>query len=308
MIDLSETPLVETGWLAAHLSDPNLRLVDARWRGDGSGPVVYRAGHIPGAVYLSWATDLAYTAENGVRWVLLPPDRFATVVGAAGIGPETRVVVHAERDESGAARLWWALRYYGHEQVAVLNGGLTRWRAENRPLSTEVTQPPPARFKPHPRPHLRATAAEIEAILANPTTDVCLVDTRPLEQYRGQAVWTPQGSLYLPEGQDWVEVEPGRAMRGGRIPGAISQHAVKNLNPADDWRYQNPETLRAQAEKAGLKPEQRVITYCGCGISASLTLFALYVAGYRDLALYDASWEEWGTDPARPIERPKMNV
>ncbi len=302
MIDFSEQPLVETEWLAEHLSDTNLRLVDARWRGDGSGREVYLAGHIPGAVHLDWQRDLGWTDEQGVRDLLLPPDQFAEAMGAAGIGDETLVVAYAETDHSGAARLWWALRYYGHDQVVVLNGGWTKWVAEGRAVSIEIPQPLPASFTPHPRSNWLATADEIELALKGTYPEVRLVDSRPPEQYRGQAIWTPRGSLFLPPGQGWIEVNDRRVMRSGHIPGAVNIHASTNLNPVD-WTYLPPEELRDRARQAGIEPENRVITYCGVGISASLGLFALYLAGYRNVALYDASWEEWGTDPNRVVER-----
>lgn len=292
--------LVETAWLAAHLDDPGLRIVDARWRGDGSGRQLYREGHIPGAIHLDWHLDLNHT-RHGVRDLLLPPDQFAGVLSAAGIGDETRVVAYAETDYSGAARLWWAFRYYGHDRVAVLNGGLTRWLAEGRPLSTEVPDVAPARFTPRPRPNLLATAAEIESILQDPARKAALVDTRPLEQYAGLAVWTPPGSRYLPPGQDWIELD-GRVFRAGHIPGAASLPSSENLDPAT-WTFLDPQALRDRALAAGVRPEERVIAYCGVGISASLGLFALHLAGYPDLALYDASWEEWGADPDRPVRR-----
>ncbi len=307
VIDFSEQPLVETEWLAEHLSDTNLRLVDARWRGDGSGREVYLAGHIPGAVHLDWQCDLSWTDERGVRDLLLPPDQFAEVMGAAGIGDETLVIAYAETDHSGAARLWWALRYYGHDQMAVLNGGWTKWAAEGRAVSIEIPQPLPASFTPHPRSNWLATADEIEQALKGTYPEVRLVDSRPPEQYRGQAIWTPHGSLFLPPGQGWIEVNDRRMMRGGHIPGAINIHASTNLNPVD-WTYFPPEKLRDKARQAGVEPENRVITYCGVGISASLGLFALYLAGYRDIALYDASWEEWGTDSNRPVEREEGDV
>lgn len=128
-----------------------MRVVDARWRGDGTGRELYQQGHLPGAFHLDWQRDLSWTDERGVGYLLLPPEPFATVMEAAGIGDRTRVVAYAETDHSGAARLWWALRFYGHEQVAVLNGGWTRWVAEGRAVETEVPRPAPATFTPRPR-------------------------------------------------------------------------------------------------------------------------------------------------------------
>ena len=291
--------LVETGWLADHLLDPGLRVVDARWRGDDSGYQLYQAGHIPGAIHLDWHLNLNHTLA-GVRDLILPAEHFATVMSAAGIGDETQVVAYAETDYSGAARLWWALRYYGHDQVAVLNGGLTKWIAEGRELTRQIPEISPAHFTPQPRPALFATATEIQAILSDPATQASLVDSRPREQYVGSAVWTPHGSLYLPPEEEWVDAG-GRRLRGGRIPGAVSLPSSENLDP-QDWTFLSPDDLRSRALANGVQPEHRVITYCGVGISASLGLFALHLAGYPDLALYDASWEEWGHDPDLPIE------
>jgi thiosulfate/3-mercaptopyruvate sulfurtransferase len=302
MLDFSTHPLVETAWLAAHLSDADMCIVDARWRGDGTSRDLYQQGHLPGAIHLDWYHDLSWTDARGVRNLLLPPESFATVMEAAGIGDRTRVVAYAETDHSGAARLWWALRFYGHDQVAVLNGGWTRWVAERRPVSTEIPHPVPARFTPRSRPQLLATATEIVQALHEPASLVRLVDTRPAEQYAGQAIWTPNGSLFLPPDQHWIVLPDQRVIRGGHIPGAVHLHATRFLNPAD-WTYLSPRSIRSLAEAAGLEPEQRVITYCGVGISASLGLFALHLAGYQNAALYDASWEEWGTNPTFPVER-----
>jgi thiosulfate/3-mercaptopyruvate sulfurtransferase len=278
-----------------------LRVVDLRWRADGSGRDVYAAAHIPGAVHLDWHADLN---GGGSEDNLLPPDRFAALMEASGIGDDTAVVGYAETDHSGAARLWWALRYYGHDQVAVLNGGLDKWQAEGRPLASySSSYASSSRFTPRVQPRWLATAAEIDAALASPDSPVQLVDTRPAEQYAGLAVWTPEGSRYLPPGQRWIEVD-GVALQPGRIPGAIHWHAARNL--ASDWTYRSPAELRDMAEAAGIRldhPGERVILYCGVGISASLGLFALHLAGHRNLALYDASWREWGSDPLRPVER-----
>lgn len=290
------TTLVETSWLAEHLDHPLLRVVDMRWRGDGSGRQLYQQSHIPSAVHLDWHDDLNGGSPDDL---LLPPDHFATLMAASGIGDDTAVVTYADTDHSGAARLWWALGYHGHRQVAVLNGGIDRWVAEGRPLTTAVPQPAPAVFTPRLQPRWLATAKEIETVLENPTAGVQLVDTRPPEQYAGLAVWSPQGSRFLPPGQNRVEVD-GALLRAGHIPGAAHLHSVDNLSP--DWTYRSRPELAALAAQAGLRPDRRVILYCGVGISASLGLFALHLAGFDDLALYDASWREWGADPARPVE------
>jgi thiosulfate/3-mercaptopyruvate sulfurtransferase len=298
MLDFSANPLIEADWLAANLDQVNLRIVDARWRGDGSARQRYLEGHIPGAVFLDWELDLSST-QNDIRFMLLPPNEFAAVMSNAGIGNDTCVVAYADLDYSGATRLWWALRYYGHSQVAVLNGGLNKWLMENHAIEQIVPSPPPARFKPDPQPQLIAQITEVEMATHRSSNAVNLVDTRPIEQFEGRAVWAPTGSLFLPAGQDWVEVE-GRRMRAGHMPNAVHLNSSKNLDP-NTWTYLDSNDIRNRAVAAGVDPENRVITYCGCGISASLGLFALHLAGYKNLALFDGSWEEWGTDPKKPI-------
>lgn len=295
---MDSSSLVDTGWLAAHLTDPGLRIIDARWRGDETSRLLYRQGHIPGAVHLDWHFDLNTTID-GVRDLLLPPQEFQRVMQSAGIGDETAVVAYAETDYSGAARLWWALRYYGHANVAVLDGGLTKWVAEGYPLTTDLPQLIPTIFTPRPQPALLATSDEILSILDDPLAQAAIIDSRPPEQYAGQAIWTPAGSRYLPSGKAWVDAG-GRRLRGGRIPGAVSLPSTGNFDP-QNWTLLDPETLADRARAAGLEPDQRIILYCGVGISASLGMFALHLAGYPDLALYDASWEEWGHDPHLPV-------
>lgn len=304
MLDPVKQPLVETGWLAARLDRPNLRIVDARWRGDGtSSRKLYRNGHIPGAVHLDWQLDLSWTNRANLRYMLLPPGRFAAVMTQAGIGNDSLVVVYSDYDYSGAARLWWALQYYGHERVVVLNGGWNKWRAEGRPVSLESFQPATsAPFNSRLQPCWLAKSNEICRALSQANPSVRLVDTRPPEQYAGQAVWTPPGSHFLAAGTQEVEIGARKPMRAGHIPGAVNITSSTNLNPAD-WTYLPAPAIRRKALEAGLEPTQRVLTYCGVGISASLGLFALYLAGFKNLALYEASWEEWGTDPTFPVEK-----
>jgi len=181
MLDFVAHPLVEPSWLAAHLHDGDVRVVDARWRGDGTSRELHRQGHLPGAVHLDWQRDLSWTDERGVGYLLLPPEAFAAVMEAVGIDDRTRVVAYAETDHSGAARFWWV--------------------AEGLPVETEVPHPAPTTFTPRPRRQLLAQAREIEQALLGAGARVRLVDTRPREQYEGQAVWTPHGSLFLPSGQ-----------------------------------------------------------------------------------------------------------
>ena len=259
MLDFVAHPLVEPSWVAAYLDD-DVRVVDARWRGDGTSRELYRQGYLPGAVHLDWQRDLSWTDERGVEYLLLQPEPFAAVMEAVEIGDWTRVVAYTETDHSGATRLWWALRYYGHEQVAVLDGG---W-----PISTEGGWLAPTRFTPRLRPPLLAWASEIEQALHEADSRVRLVDTRPREQYAGQAIWTPHGSLFLPSGQSWIALADGRVMRAGHIPGALHLYASRLLNPVD-WTYLPRESLRALARGAGLEPAECVIIYCGSGISAS---------------------------------------
>jgi thiosulfate/3-mercaptopyruvate sulfurtransferase len=180
---------------------------------------------------------------------------------------------------------------------------LNRWQAEGRPLETGAAPlvPAPVHFTPRPQSQWLATADEIQQALEAASGEVALVDTRPLEQYVGQAVWTPPGSHYLVSGDTTADIGARGPMRAGHIPTAVHLHASLNLDPTT-WTYLPPEVLRARVEAVGVQPAQRVITYCGVGISASLGLFSLYLAGYRNLALYDGSWEEWGTDPNRAID------
>jgi thiosulfate/3-mercaptopyruvate sulfurtransferase len=308
MADFAQYPLSSTAWLADHLAYANLRIVDARWRGDSRNVpgaprsrALYEAGHVPGAVPLDWPYDLSYS-ESGIRDLLLPSDQLAAVREAAGIGDDTTVVAYAETDHSGAARLWWALRYFGHEQVAVLDGGFNKWQAEGRPQETGPANPLPLAgvYSACPQPEWLATGDEIQQALDASRPDLALVDTRSLEQYLGQAVWTPRGSRFLEPGGATIVIGACAPMRSGHIPGAVHLHASANLE-ANTWVYLPPEAIHARMQAVGVQPVQRVITYCGVGISASLGLFSLYLAGYRNIALYDGSWEEWGTDTNRPV-------
>ena len=190
------SPLVQTAWLADHLDHPDVRVVDVRWRAQyeaGRGisaddKAGYLAGHIPGAVFVGMVRDLA-DPQSDVPDRLVSPAPFAQVMERLGIGDRTLVVAYDDMVlPLSAARLWWALSYYGHARVRVLDGGLRRWRAEGRPLSTEVPVPPPATFTPRPQPDWLATKATVVAALDQP--NVAIVDCLAPDQYHSSAVRT----------------------------------------------------------------------------------------------------------------------
>jgi thiosulfate/3-mercaptopyruvate sulfurtransferase len=295
--------LVSTEWLEQHLGERDLAVVDMRWREDGSARSLYDASHVPGAVHLDWSTDLVDPA-NPVAFMLAPPDLFEAAMARCGIGEETTVVAYADQYGNGPYRLWWASRMYGHESVSVLDGGFDKWSSEGRPTLSESSQPlPPARpwrALAHPvRPTSRLIAHAEDVASAELEPDVVVLDSRPAEQYKGEAVWFEAGPVQA--GPDGIAHTPRGDLRAGHIPWAASMPAAELYEV--DFTMKSPAELRDMFARVGATPERRAITYCGCGISASALLFALTLSGVEDAALYDASWEEWGRDPSRPIAR-----
>jgi len=298
-------PLVQTDWLAEHLGDSDLRIVDARWRPryeQGRGVSTddragYLAGHIPGAVFVGMVSDLS-DPGHPVPDMLAPPEQFARVMGRLGISNDTLVVAYGDLGPPVApARLWWALSYYGHDRVQVLDGGLRKWRAEGRPLSTDVSAPPTTVFTARPRPNWIAKKEDVVKALGRPGAVV--VDCLSSAMY---------GST---ENHPWGE-------RPGHIPGAVNVSALANIDPtmvlasAEDYQrvwasdqgltYASRDALAALYKSAGVPPHLEVITYCGRGYGAACGLLALKALGYERVRLYDGSWAEWSADPDLPIE------
>lgn len=278
------TTLIDTSTLAAHLDDPAVAIVDCRFRLDDAswGEQDYLSAHIPGAVYAHLDRDLsgAKTGRNG-RHPLPAPGALAATLGRLGIDRDVQVVGCDQDTGMWASRLWWLLRWLGHDAVAVLDGGLGKWTAEQRPTVAGREERPSRQFRAGAvRGNMAVTADEVAATLDRP--DWRIVDARAPERYRG-------------------EVEP-IDRTGGHIPGAVDHFYGWNLT--ESGTFQAPAVLRARlsALTGGVPPDQ-VVCYCGSGVSACHNLLALERAGLGGARLYPGSWSEWSSDPSRPVER-----
>ncbi|MCY4146261.1 MAG: sulfurtransferase [Chloroflexi bacterium] len=278
--------LVQTDWLHEHLDDADLRVVEIRGKvlppteppphylSDRAG---YEAAHIPGAVYVDWQVDIVEPGSPSND--IAAPARFSALMQALGINSHTRVVVADDAGGMFAARLRWALRYYGHAQVQTLDGGWTKWRKERRPTSQAIPHYPRGEFDARPIPSLKATAADILPKLA--TGGMQLIDTRSPGEYSGAA---------------------SRAQHGGHIPTAIN--LPRSTLVAADMRLKSADELRRIFTAHGIDLDAAdTVLYCNSGVSATYGMLAMEVAGAQNLRIYDGSWKEWGGDETTPKAR-----
>jgi len=274
--------LVGTDWLPAHLADPHVRVVDSSFKLPGITPTAredYDRAHIPGAVFF----DIDDICEPGTSLphMIPSPGLFAQKVGALGIGDDDRVVVYDSAGLSSAGRAWWMLRMFGHHDVALLDGGLPKWRAEGRPVDAAVPTPPPRRFTARFDPSLVRNKRALLDSLA--TRREQIVDARAAGRFDGTVP------------------EPRSGMRSGHIPGGrnvpyelVTDPRTRQLKSAD-------ELARLFAD-AGVALDRPIVTSCGSGVTACALAFALHLIGHPRAAVYDGSWSEWGLPGDTPVE------
>lgn len=275
--------LIDVPTLSRQLQEPNWVVLDCRFdlAKPDWGAEAYAAGHIPGAGYLNLEHDLSSApSEQSGRHPLPDPTMVAARFGALGIDSNTQVVVHDQGSGMYAARAWWTLRWLGHDNVALLNGGLAAWTTAGQPLTATTTQPPPRRFLARPDASRIIGVERLQQELAAGT--VRLVDARGADRYAGEN----------------ETIDPA----AGHVPGALNHPFARNLNA--DGQLHSPETLRTQWQATlDGRPPADMVAMCGSGVSACLNLLAMEHAGLGGARLYPGSWSEWIRDPARPIAR-----
>lgn len=273
--------LVSTEWVARHLKDPSVRLVES-----DEDLLLYETGHIPGAVKVDWVTDLNDPVERDY----LDRDRFQALLRAKGINADTTIVFYGDKNNWWATYAFWVFSLFGIERLKVMDGGRARWVDEGRPMSTETPAYPAGNIKVGER-NDAAIRAFRDEVLAHVRKRGQLVDVRSPEEFTGQRMHMPD---YPNEG----------ALRGGHIPGAKSIPWARAVNPDTHCFRPAAELKRLYQEEQGLSPEKETIAYCRIGERSSHSWFALtYLLGFRNVKNYDGSWTEWGNGVRLPIEK-----
>jgi thiosulfate/3-mercaptopyruvate sulfurtransferase len=281
--------LVETDWLAQHLEDPGVRVLECTvylhpadvpggFRVE-SGRAKWAEGHIPHAGFVDLQEELSDRTSK-LRFMMPPAAQFAEAMGRAGVGAGVRVILYDRAVNMWAARVWWMLRAFGFDAAAVLNGGFKKWTLEGRPVATDAGARPALEFTPRPRPALMADKAGVLAAVGE--SSACVLNALTEEQHRGTG-----GVAYA---------------RPGRIAGSVNVPARELVDP-QTHAYLAADVLRAKFQAAGALDARRVVTYCGAGIAASSDAFVLTLLGRDDVAVYDASLSEWAADPSLPMDR-----
>ncbi|MFL5298013.1 MAG: 3-mercaptopyruvate sulfurtransferase [Phenylobacterium sp.] len=273
-------PLVTTAWLAEHLTDRDVQVVDATWYMPAEGKRgrdSFEAGHIPGAVFFD--IDEIADPHTDLPHMLSSPEAFAEAAGDLGLRRDETVVVYDAQGMFSAPRVWWTLRVMGFPKVFVLDGGLPKWRDDGHPITAGPGAPIPTEVAPAFRGELVRDLKAVKSALTTRAEQV--VDARPAARFRGEAP------------------EPRPGLRGGHMPGAFNIPFGALVN--EDGTMKSAAEIRAAFENGGVDLARPIVTSCGSGVSASLLALALARLGRNDVAVYDGSWTEWGGLPDTPV-------
>lgn len=282
MLATAKKWIVETDWLAEHLEAPDLVILDGSWHLPGAGrdpKAEFRTEHVPGALFFD-IDDLS-DESSSLPHMLPSTVKFASRMKKLGVGDGTRIVIYDTHGLFSAPRVWWTFRAMGHDDVAVLNGGLKKWKAEGRPIEDgPAMRRPEVHYTPMMNASLIRDIDDIKQVVANNACQIA--DARPAGRFAG------------------VDPEPRPGLRGGHLPGSRNVPSQSLIN--DDGTLKSADEIAKIFADAGIDPAHPVITTCGSGVTASILALALAVLGQTNAAVYDGSWAEWGADDSLPAE------